>query len=185
MKNNNQIMKARDFAVRAHADQNYGDQPYSVHLDAVADILWDAGYTDTEQLQVAFLHDVIEDTPETGATLVAAGFSGDVVNAVVFCTDLDGPNRKTRKALTYEKMEKLRDQYAATREADHQPHRYVLLGMRAKLADRLANVSQSIAYSKFGLLKMYEKEKDSFRDALYLPGVADGLWAIYDSLLGD
>lgn len=40
MKDNNQIMKARDFAVQAHADQKYGNHPYSVHLDAVADGLW-------------------------------------------------------------------------------------------------------------------------------------------------
>jgi guanosine-3',5'-bis(diphosphate) 3'-pyrophosphohydrolase len=33
------LNRARAFAVAAHGDQMYGDQPYSFHLDMVAEIL--------------------------------------------------------------------------------------------------------------------------------------------------
>lgn len=53
---------ARDFAVKAHGDQQYGQHPYSYHLDAVAALVVPFG----EDFQiVAYLHDTVEDTATT------------------------------------------------------------------------------------------------------------------------
>ena len=50
----------RSFAIAAHGDQRYGDQPYAVHLDRVAGLLAEHGHA--EVVPVGFLHDVLEDT---------------------------------------------------------------------------------------------------------------------------
>ena len=54
------VPRARAFAVDAHGEQRYGDQPYVVHLDAVAALL--APFGETAQA-IGYLHDVVEDTP--------------------------------------------------------------------------------------------------------------------------
>ncbi len=176
------VAKAQDFAVKAHADHGdtYGDQPYSVHLDAVDDLLIVAGYEeDLAFRQVGFLHDVVEDTDETPQTLWDAGFSTDVIQGVEFCSDEAGHNRKTRKAKTYARMAKQRASFAADRTPTN---RFIRLGIIAKLVDRLSNIASSQADNP-GLADMYWKEKDTFRSALYLEGVADALWAEYDKFL--
>ncbi len=48
----------RDYAIKAHGDQLYGDRPYSVHLDAVAELVPDV------YKQTAYQHDLLEDTSE-------------------------------------------------------------------------------------------------------------------------
>ena len=53
------IEEARKFAINAHGDQKYGELPYHVHLDAVAEIA--SEYGETVQI-IAYLHDVAEDT---------------------------------------------------------------------------------------------------------------------------
>ena len=58
----NTIHQANTFAIRAHGNQQYGDKPYVVHLDAVAELL--TKYGETAQI-IAYLHDVIEDTEIT------------------------------------------------------------------------------------------------------------------------
>lgn len=55
--------KARDFAIKWHGDQMYGDKPYVYHLDQVADNVSAIGYGSWEpEYTVAYLHDVHEDT---------------------------------------------------------------------------------------------------------------------------
>jgi (p)ppGpp synthase/HD superfamily hydrolase len=54
--------KAREFAIKAHGEQKYGEFPYSVHLDEVATIA--KPYGESAEI-VAYLHDVIEDTSVT------------------------------------------------------------------------------------------------------------------------
>jgi (p)ppGpp synthase/HD superfamily hydrolase len=54
--------KARTWAISQHGNQKYGEHPYSVHLDAVANIAKPFG----ELAEVvAYLHDVVEDTDVT------------------------------------------------------------------------------------------------------------------------
>ena len=52
-------LKARELAMRSHGDQKYGEHPYIVHLDAVADICYPYGQN---AVIIAFLHDTLEDT---------------------------------------------------------------------------------------------------------------------------
>lgn len=54
-------MKAQQFAVKAHGDQKYGDKPYEYHLQKVVDNVRSFGGNEN-QIQAAYLHDVLEDT---------------------------------------------------------------------------------------------------------------------------
>lgn len=176
------VAKARAYAVEVHGDQKYGVHPYSFHLDAVDYLLVAAGYRDDLELrQVGFLHDVVEDTATDTTDLIAAGFSPDVASAVGFTTDAEGHNRKTRKAATYARME--RDRLRLAGGLDEKAYRWIKMGMVAKLVDRLTNIAESHVGGNAGLADMYWKERDTFRSALYLAGVADYLWSEYDGLL--
>ena len=53
--------KARDFAIKWHGDQMYGDKPYVYHLDQVAAQLPVFMRSDWEA-DVAYLHDILKDT---------------------------------------------------------------------------------------------------------------------------
>ena len=62
------IQRAQHFATSAHQRighrRKYSDQPYQVHLEAVARLV--ASVTDDpEMIAAAWLHDVVEDTPAT------------------------------------------------------------------------------------------------------------------------
>lgn len=157
----------------------YGTKPYAYHLDCVVATLSSFGYDSTHQLQVGFLHDVLEDTAATEAML-RFEFGEDVAGAVSFCTDAAGENRKIRKARTYARMAEERDAYAFLRQTA--PH--ILLGMRAKLADRISNVEEGKMANNQNLLSMYQKEDAVFYSSLYLPETADAMWAKYNLLVG-
>ena len=94
------LNQARDFAIAAHGDQTYGEQPYVFHLDAVVAHLTDFG----EPAQVVgYLHDVVEDTPTTSDDIEQV-FGEFVSQCVAIVTDEPGKNRKERKTKTYAKM---------------------------------------------------------------------------------
>ena len=82
---------ARAFAIKAHGEQKYGDQPYSVHLDDVARRVRELGFTSVEHEIVAYLHDVLEYTEVSPAELEEK-FGAKVRGAVEQLTgDLDDP----------------------------------------------------------------------------------------------
>ena len=168
----------REFAIEAHGAQLYGDtEPYVVHLDAVAAILQEFGITDPDSLAAAYLHDVLEDTRIGWHELE---FGLDVTLMVLFCTDEPGPNRKTRKALTYARIRRELDAKAADP--------VVRAAVCVKLTDRVANIRQSVTNNP-GLLEMYRKEKSTFQAALSVPDefrseAMRALWAEYGRLLG-
>lgn len=169
----------RDIAVRAHGDQKYGSRPYADHLDEVVAVLAEYGYEDPDSRAVGYLHDTLEDTSTTPADLRTLGIPLVVVEAVQFCTDEPGPNRRTRKALTYQRYHgQIRLWLGDHREV--MP--FVPLGIRGKLADRLANLR---AASRDGsdLLSMYRKERDAFRETYHVPGLCDPMWTEYERLL--
>lgn len=80
------------FARVAHRGQtDKSGVPYSQHVAGVADrvsakIAPDVPWRD-EALQIAWLHDVIEDTEYTAEDLRAEGFSNEVVNGVEYLTN--------------------------------------------------------------------------------------------------
>jgi len=98
---------------------------------------------------------------------VAAQLAG----IATFCTDVPGPNRKQRKAATYERMR--RDVAAAPV--------WIRAAVRVKLADRIANLRASHRDS-LSLLDMYRRESAAFRAALFVAGICDAMWAEHDRL---
>ena len=100
----NLVDRARDFATTAHTRiehrRKYSNQPYEVHLEAVARLVATVS-DDPETIAAAWLHDTVEDTP---ATLddIEAGFGAGVAELVEELTDVSKPgdgNRARRKEL--------------------------------------------------------------------------------------
>lgn len=166
------ITQAKLFATQKHVLDNrqlYGNVlPYTHHLADVERVLVTHGFVDETIRAAAWLHDVVEDTRgksnEVRVRDIEEIFGESVAELVGAVTSEDGPNRKTRNALTYPKI-------AATGE------RAVAL----KLADRIANVQ----YGGRGL-KMYMQEHPEFRRQLVsvssLVSVV-AMWCKLDALL--
>ena len=84
MRNMKAIHMAKLFATQAHGSQQYGREPYFVHLQAVADMVVRLGGDDLAE-RAAWLHDVVEDTDVTIEQLVEH-FDVKVVIAVQLLT---------------------------------------------------------------------------------------------------
>ncbi|VAX11670.1 Guanosine-3',5'-bis(Diphosphate) 3'-pyrophosphohydrolase [hydrothermal vent metagenome] len=107
---NTDILKnAREFSIRTHKRidhrRKYSQQPYSVHLAAVAKLV-STVTDDPATIATAWLHDVVEDTP---ATLyeIETEFGSEVAHLVENLTDVSKPgdgNRAARKALDREHL---------------------------------------------------------------------------------
>lgn len=140
---------ARDIALAAHGNQMYGsDQPYSVHLQSVVDVLKELGHgSNTELLCAAWLHDVLEDTTESPASLLESGVTPYVLALVDAVTNEPGKNRAERHAATYPRITRMPE------------------AVTLKIADRIANIRASIE-SRPDLLKMYIREHKGFFNAL-------------------
>ena len=156
---------ARKFAIQAHGDQQYGDQPYSVHLDAVAALAKSFG---AEAEAIAYLHDVVEDTTVTLLDIEKA-FGCFIARCVAILTDEPGANRRERKKKTYQKMAEV--------EAE------LNLALIVKVCDRLANVNASLSSDNERMLEIYRQEHPVFRSAAYRAGLCDNLWVELDSKL--
>jgi len=164
---------ARDFAVWAHGGQKYGERPYVAHLDDVAEIVRSLEGLPDWALTVAYLHDVVEDT--TAEFRDIERWFGFVVRSCVRgLTDPEGETRRERKAALHAYLKELDVRWIEAR---------VVLAVKA--ADRLANMRASVADQKEGLLEMYAEEHDEFRDAVYRPGLCDGIWNELDRLIAE
>lgn len=88
MTSENLVTLSRDLAHRAHEGQfrRDGVTPYVVHPQAVASRV--AGDPIAES--VAWLHDVLEDTPLTEADLRQAGIPDEVIAGVLLLTKTEG-----------------------------------------------------------------------------------------------
>lgn len=161
------IEKARQMAVAAHGEQKYGEHPYSVHLDDVAQLC--APFGEDAQV-IAYLHDTLEDTDLSVAS-IADEFGGVVAGCVGLLTDPVLPNRKARKEASYALL--------ASVDADSA----MKLALVVKAADRLANVRASFRDRNMGLLSMYRKEHEAFKKAVLRAGLNDGLVSTVDQLL--
>lgn len=90
----NSSLKAREFARWAHRGQfrRNGITPYFNHVDSVAFRIVRSKPSLFETVEVAYLHDVLEDCAVQGYTaesLRAAGFSEAVIDAVVAITKIE------------------------------------------------------------------------------------------------
>jgi (p)ppGpp synthase/HD superfamily hydrolase len=90
----NLIALAADIARRAHHGQTRNDNitPYAAHPESVARRLRGE---DGIVIATAWLHDVLEDTAETAATLRAAGVGDAVIDAVQCMTKQPGEPYET------------------------------------------------------------------------------------------
>ena len=135
------IPNAETFARSAHDGQRYGGKPYVWHLEAVVQVLRDAGYAD-EYLAAGWLHDVSEDVGVSISTL-RRYFGDRVADLVKACTGV-GRNRKERNACIYDRIASYPD--AAV----------------VKVADRIANVEAAQRGSSHA--EMYLKEAIAFHE---------------------
>jgi (p)ppGpp synthase/HD superfamily hydrolase len=154
------VRRAIEVACEWHGEQRYGKYPYILHLDDVARFVRGRG----ERYEiVAYLHDILEDTPMQAQQL--EDIFGDTVRlAVEKLTDPPGKNRKERKAGAYAKLEALDMGDLST------PFALVV-----KAADRLANVRACVEDRNDGLLDMYRKEHPVFVKAVRRIGLNEGL----------
>jgi (p)ppGpp synthase/HD superfamily hydrolase len=147
------VVRAMEFAAKAHEGQKYGEQPYTGHLSAVhMYVAWET--EDQDAKAAAWLHDVPEDT---NVTLEEIGneFGQRVASIVQLCTDPPGKNRKEKKAKSHAKLRGI--------DRNDETGAFALL---VKTADRLANVQNCITTRNKGLLKMYRKEHGEFRKSV-------------------
>jgi (p)ppGpp synthase/HD superfamily hydrolase len=129
------IRPSMAFAIEAHGEQTYGDEPYRTHLYAVVQVLKDFGFSG-KYLDAGALHDTIEDTNTSRETL--AGKFGQWVADVVWACSGTGANRKERNASIYAKISMMYD--AAT----------------VKTADRIANVENAEPGGRHALMYISE-----------------------------
>lgn len=160
-------ISARDFAVAAHGSQMYGDEPYSFHLDQVAEIARPYG-TFAEEL--AYLHDTAEDT-DVSISEIEDLFSVDHAKCVALLSDPEGETRQERKAEAHRR-------FAAASGIE-------LEALRVKVCDRLANVRRCVNDRNLKKWLMYRNEFEAFKDAAYRAGMCDRLWMELDTLLAE
>jgi (p)ppGpp synthase/HD superfamily hydrolase len=148
------VEEARDFAIKRHGEQLYGNEPYIVHLDHVHEVGLRFGTTIEEQC-ADYLHDILEDT-DCSFEEIWYEFGWYVAHLVFLVTDEDGDNRKERKRRTYPKIRSNSD------------------AIRLKLRDRIANVESS-KQNNPGLFQMYKQEHEEFLTELHISGTRYGL----------
>lgn len=143
------LSRARHVAAEAHGEmgQTYGAHPYTVHLDAVVEVLRRFGHRDPTLVAAGYLHDTLEDT-RLRLEDITKEFGPQVSEIVDAVTDGEGPNRKARKERPYRLIPTVPGALAV------------------KLADRIANI-EAARLTNLGLLKMYRKEQPALRDRLY------------------
>ena len=159
------VERARKFALKSHGQQKYGNLPYSTHLDAVAKLT--KNYDKTAQM-IAYLHDVVEDTPTTVQEIKEI-FGPLVSECVQILTDEPGKNRKERKEKTYAKMAQVKSEHK--------------LALIVKAADRLANLRCCTKNKNERLLATYKEEQAAFRKAVYRKGLCDEFWQEIEELI--
>jgi len=165
------VSHARDWAIEKHGLQRYGNSedspPYAYHLGAVAAIA--APYGELAET-VAWLHDVIEDTPTTEED-VAAEFGDQMARFVKFLTD----EKVKDKA---EKVRRRNEKLAALSGVD-------TVALVVKAADRLANLRESIKPGEKSekMIVKYGGEHLGLRAAAYRPGLCDPIWSELDAIV--
>lgn len=123
-------------ANKYHDGQFYGEENYHMHLYSVAIRVDLAGGDDDEQLAIAWLHDILEDTDCTVEILRDNGLSDRVISAVIAITKVQGESYE-------EYISKVRNNPDA---------RFV------KKMDTLDNLTNSLIESNSYRIKKYAKQ---------------------------
>lgn len=160
-------------ACQLHAKQRrrYTDDAYIVHPAEVASILHRHGFHGPSVVQVAWLHDTIEDTDATAESLLEAGVLPATVRLVVALTDppavKGGPNRAARKAAARERIAK-----------------FGVMAQLVKLADLISNARSLKAHDP-DFFVTFSKEARLFVESLgteraFFEGLVSELLEIID-----
>lgn len=135
----NMIKLAEIFSTGAHGDQMYGGYRYTYHLKGVVDKT-NSLYAESPKLKkliiIAWLHDIIEDTMVEKEDLLKIGFDEDIVASVVAIT-------KTKNQNYIDYMIQVK---------------YNKMATKIKIADTLANLTQSIKESNAKRVTKYSKQ---------------------------
>lgn len=148
----NLIEKARTWAARNHASQNYGDEFYfDGHIEKVVQKVKEFDCYNEHLIAAAYLHDIVEDSSVTLQELTQE-FGSDVSEIVKLCTDPegDGWTRAQRKAALYVMFSNYRDEYIKENAAI------------VKCADRIVNHDMCTRNINVPKMKMYIKEFPQF-----------------------
>lgn len=132
------LVELRSFAVERHAGQLYGELPYVVHLDEVFELVLRFGLGPLYE-RAAFGHDLLDDTHTTSADLVER--FGSAESDLIYSVSGTGHNRTARRNDTIARLWR------------HPA------GINLKLADRCANLANSLKTGKLALVKMYLSER--------------------------
>lgn len=130
-------------AISAHKDQKYGELPYAYHLAMVESLLCDFDFQEYEYRAAAWLHDVVEDTKVSVASITEV-YNLKIARMVWACTG-EGHNRKERAECIYKRLKEFPE------------------AAPVKCADRYANMTFSCQTRNLGKLEMYLKEWDTFK----------------------
>lgn len=155
---NYDVEHAKEYALKAHGDQNHGSLKIKDHLTAVTNKLDNYMnnhincdlYFHNEILMIGWLHDVLEDTDKTYENILNE-FGWDIANYVSALTDEPGKTRTERHLNTYYRTR----QYPKS--------------ILVKLADRWHNQKRSIDNKEYEFANDYKNEYIYFKFALYNP----------------
>jgi (p)ppGpp synthase/HD superfamily hydrolase len=126
------VEAARNYAILHHAEQMFGEQPYSYHLDMVHAIV--VKYNLGEEYEIAaYLHDLLEDTNIKKQELT--NMYGKDIGEMVFAVSGFGSDRKEKQADIKRKMP------------------LYVRSINLKMCDRLANLLSS----KINKPKLYQR----------------------------
>lgn len=165
--------ECREFARMAHAKQMYGEHPYIYHLDAVAEICKEYTGTWSSIVNLAYLHDIAEDTPYDIYDLFGIFKNKYLVECIRLLTDQPAKNRRIRKSRT--------NQVLSWIDADG-PYAAVLV---VKAADRLANMRETVKTMNREKYMMYQQESTAFDIAVYRENLCPEIWGEIDSIWGN
>lgn len=160
------LLKAREFAIKAHGNQKYGDKPYLFHLQKVQEVMnrYHIATSDLFILIAGWLHDVLEDTA-TSKDEIVKNFGEEVADIVYLVSDEPGADREEKKHKTYCKI---RGHIEAT---------------VVKLCAHIANVEASLNNPQ--RLRTYKEEHREFKRAIYVKRhtFLQDLWGDLNQLL--
>lgn len=135
-----QVGFAKMLASNLHSDQLYGGRSYTYHLQNVVDkvnFLYGESPKLKQLQQVAWMHDLLEDTSATALSLVGDyDFSDEVVNAVVAITKIEGESLSNY----YDKVSKNK------------------LAFKVKVADTISNLEHSCRESQTKRIYKYTNQ---------------------------
>jgi len=169
-----EVKKAKMLAEFHHRNQQYDIFPYIKHIEDVVSIGEKFDFNN-HLIVCCYLHDIVEDC-SLSISKIRRYFGDSVANVVASVTDpIDLPNRKAKKKVVYNKLQKDMD------EGNFE-------SIKVKLADRIANVQNCKEYNP-ELLSMYKKEYPEFKDKLYRESTGfndclPGMWKLLDTLIG-